>query len=156
MAMTGFYLSFLHKKKLDILKNLSLFFEELGELCKTGLFDFPHCLKMLCEKPKYKELTFIKNVISQYKSGENLKNIWENALKSWCPFYINPEVRGYLLSFSEAFGKSTREGFSGRCRDYSSYIRKISLAEESKWEKNRDLTVYSGVLIATAIFFILV
>jgi len=154
--MTGFYLSCLHRKKLDILRNLSLFFEELGELCKTGLFDFPLCLKMLGEKQKYKDLTFIKTVLSEYRNGENLKDVWENSLKGWCPLYVNSEIRGYMLSFSEVFGKSTRESFSNRCRDYSSYIRRIYLSEESKWEKNRDLTVYSGVLAAVALFFIFV
>lgn len=128
------------------------FFEELGELCRTGTIDFSCCLKKLSDRKLY----FIENIISRYKDGENLKVIWEKAVKSNCPFYIGSETKNMLLSFSEILGKGTREDFCKRCADFSSAFEKAVITEERNREKNRSLPVYAGVLTAAALFFILI
>ena len=49
-----------------------------------------------------------------------------------------------------------REGFVKRCEDFSSLAGRLLLSEERRYEKNRTAIMYSGVLAAAAIFFILI
>ncbi len=156
IALTGFYLSYLQNKRLKVLRELCAFFSETGELGGTGFSDFTGIFKSLAENRKYTRLTFIERVISRYDSGENLKEIWEDEVQTFCPFYINSAVKPLLLSFSEVFGRCTRDSFIKRCEEYSFLAGKILSEEEKRYEKNRSITVYSGVLTAAAIFFILI
>ncbi len=156
IALTGFYLSYLQNKRLKVLRELCAFFSETGELGGTGFSDFTGIFKSLAENRKYTRLTFIERVISRYDSGENLKEIWEDEVQTFCPFYINSGIKPLLLSFSEVFGRCTRDSFIKRCEEYSFLAGKILSEEEKRYEKNRSITVYSGVLTAAAIFFILI
>ena len=154
IALTGFYLAFLQNKKIRLLRELSAFFSDMGEMGKTGLWDIREILEKL--SLKYKGLSFTGNVLSFYESGENLREIWEREIGNFCPFYINAEIKNLLTSFSEVLGRCTREGFVKRCEDFSSFAEKLLIAEEKRYEKNRTVTMYSGVLAAAAIFFILI
>ena len=154
IALTGFYLAFLLNKKIRLLNALCNFFSDMGEMGKTGLWDIAEILARL--SGKYKELSFIEDVLSLYEGGENLREIWEREIESFCPFYISSEIKGLLSSFSEVMGRSTREGFIKRCEDFSSSAQRLLIAEEKHYEKNRTVTMYSGVLAAAAIFFILI
>ena len=156
IALTGLYLSRLQGKKLKFIKELNSFFCEIGEMGDAGLSDFRGMLHRLRGTGKYKELKGIIDAVSGYESGENLKALWDSAVGTFCPFYVNSEIRSLLLSFSEIFGRGTRDSFVRRCKDLSFAAGSISEAEEKKYEKNRGITVYSAVLTAAAIFFILI
>ncbi len=99
---------------------------------------------------------FTENIISEYREGENLKDLWEKSVRNNCPFYVNGETKNLLLSFSDALGKSPREDFCKRCADFSCLVEKSVLAGEKNREKNRSLPVYAGVLTAAALFFIFI
>ncbi len=154
--MTGFYLSFLQNKRLQLLKDLCAFFSDMGDLGGTGFSDFSEIFTLLAKKRKYRRLTFIDAVLSRYDSGENLKEIWDCQVRDFCPFYINSDIQSLLLSFSDVFGRCSKESFIKRCGDFSSLARKLLSEEEKRYEKNRSMTVFSGVLAAAAIFFILI
>lgn len=156
IALTGFYLAFLQNKRLQLLKELCAFFSDMGEKGGTGFSDFREIFTCLSKKRKYRRLTFIDAVLSRYDSGENLKEIWDCEVQAFCPFYINSDMQSLLLSFSDVFGRCTKESFIKRCEDFSSLARKLLSEEEKRYEKNRSITVYSGVLAAAAIFFILI
>lgn len=121
---------------------------------KTGLWDFRVILEKL--SPKYKSLTFTENVLFYYESGENLREIWEREIEKFCPFYVRTEIKKLLSSFSEVFGRCTKESFVKRCGDFLCFAEKLLLSEEKRYEKNCTVTVYSGVLAAAAIFFIFI
>lgn len=154
IALTGFYLAFLQNRKIRLLKELSAFFSDMGEMGKTGLWDFREILERLY--PKYKGLTFVGSVIANYDCGENLKEIWEQETGNFCPLYISAEMKKLLSSFADVFGRCSREGFVKRCRDFSDIAEGLLASEEKRYEKNRTVTVYSGVLAAAAIFFIFI
>lgn len=154
IALSGLYLSFLQNKRLRLLRDISGFFTEMGEMGGTGISDFREIFTYLSEKEKYRRLTFIKTVLSRYDSGENLKEIWECEVQAFCPFYIKPDLRSLLLSFSDVFGRCPRESFIKKCEAFSSLARKLLSEEEKRYDKNRSMTVYSGVLAAAAVFFI--
>ena len=156
ITLTGFYLSYLQNKRLKVLRELCAFFSETGELGGTGFSDFTGIFKSLAENRKYTRLTFIEGVLSRYDSGENLKEIWEDEIRQFCPFYVNYGIKQLLLSFSEVFGRCTRDSFIKRCEEYSSFAEKILSEEEKRYEKNRSITVYSGALTAAAVFFIFI
>lgn len=156
IALSGLYLSFLQNKRLKLLREICDFFAETGELGRTAFSDFTGIFESLVSRRKYKRLTFIEKVLSRYDCGENLKEIWYAEAEAFCPFYINAEAKRLLLSFSEVFGRGTRESFINRCGDYSLLARKILSEEERRYEKNRGITVYSGVLAAAAVFFIFI
>ncbi len=154
--MSGIYLSFLHKKKLSILKRLCDFFYEFGQLCSIGTYDIPDCFEKLSSAGAFSELTFINDILSLYSSGENLKEIWYRSADGFCPFYLEQNAKQQLHSFGDVLGKVSKESFLERCEAFSSAFKKMAEKEELRWEKNRDITVYSGLLVAAAVFFIFI
>ena len=156
IALTGLYLSYLHGKRLKFLKELASFFEELGQLCFSGTGDICLCLERLYKKQKHNELTFLGEILCEYKNGDNFKEVWKRSVKNNSSYLADSEVNLLLEAFSEAFGKGTREDFCKSCSDYSVVFRQLFEREEKKREKSRELTVYSGVLAAAAVFFIFI
>ncbi len=156
ITLSGLYLSLLQNKRLRLLRELCAFFGDIGELAGSGRSDFTEIFSSLSEARKYRYLTFIDTVASRYESGQNLKEVWKSAVQSFCPFFINSEIKTLLFSFSDVFGRCTREGFLKRCGEISSLAGRLLSEEEKRYEKNRSMTVYSGVLAAAAIFFIFI
>lgn len=155
IALTGLYLSFLQTKKIKFLKELCDFFFCIEELGRNGQTDFSGIFENLSAMKKYRELIFIDKITENCGLGENLKENWLSQVKTFCPFYINSGIKSLLVSFSGAFGKCTRESFIAKCSDFSSRAEKLLAEEEKRYEKNRNLTVFSGVLVSAAVFFIL-
>ena len=156
IALSGLYLSLLQNKRLRLLRELCAFFGDIGELAGSGRSDFTEIFSRLSEARKYRYLTFIDTVASRYESGQNLKEVWKCAVQSFCPLYMNSAIKDLLLSFSDVFGRCTREDFIKRCGELSVLAEGLLSASEKRYEKNRSMTVYSGVLAAAAIFFIFI
>lgn len=156
IALSGLYLSLLQNKRLQLLRDICAFFREMRELGGTGFSSFPEIFERLSGERKYRRLTFIDTVASRYESGQNLREIWDCTVQSFCPLYMNSAIKGLLLSFSDVFGRCTREDFIKRCGELSVLAEGLLSASEKRYEKNRSMTVYSGVLAAAAIFFIFI
>ena len=137
---------------MKFLRSLQHFFDELGELCRSGASDFYGCIERL----SCRELYFIEGIISEYRQGENFRVLWERAVTDNCPFYVDGRTRQLLLSFADVPGKSSGEEFFRKCADFSRLAERAALSEEKKRDSNQRLPVYAGVLTAAALFFIFI
>ena len=156
IAMTGLYLSSLTKKRIRLLRTLALFFAETERLCKGGAYSVSEIFIILKKRKQFSELSFLEYIAESFFDGENLKSIWLEAVDNFCKSFCDNACKEALLSFSDGFGKENRENFCERCRSFSDFFAEKAEELSLHWEKSREMTVYSGILCAVAVFFIFV
>lgn len=157
LSCFGFYMSVLHRKRIKILKLLSEFFSEFSYLLNLSSPDTADIIEKLALRQQFSQLKFLRSITAGFTYGCNIKELWIESVMNIREFYF-PYGRAneLLLSFSEMFGKFTREEFVEKCKNYSDEFLKLSEKEEEKWEKNRSLVSVSGLIAAAFVFLILI
>ena len=153
IALTGIYISAAERKKAEILQKISLFFYEMRRLCQKGSYTIEEVFRKTACMNELQGLDFPVFLNENFSSGENLKSLWLQAV-SYENKSLSRKARDSLSAFSEEFGKESREGFCSRCLYYGELFEDEARKEKAKWEKNREITVYTGILAAAAVFFI--
>lgn len=153
VSLSGFYVSFLCRKRIAMLKLLSELFSELSSLIELTSVDITEIIGMLAEREQFFQLKFLKNMVSHFFAGCNIREIWCDSVMNIREIYF-PYGRGteLLLSFSECLGKYSKKEFNEKCKGYSSEFLRLWEKEEEKWEKNRTLVSISGTLAAAFVF----
>ena len=108
--------------------------------------------KTACKK-NFQGLGFPVYLSENFSSGDNLKSLWLRAVNMENNT-ISRNAKESLSEFSEAFGKESKEGFCSRCLYFADSFSSEYEKEKAKWEKNREITVYTGILAGAALFFI--
>lgn len=157
LSCSGVYISVIYRKRIKILKDLSEFFSEFSYMLNLTSSDTAEIIEKLTGRLQFSRLKFLKNMVSDFSYGCNVKDIWCEAvmnIREICfPYGRANEL---LLSFAEILGKFSREEFVEKCKNYSVEFLKLSEKEEEKWEKNRTLVPLSGVIAAAFVFLTLI
>ncbi|MBR3767480.1 MAG: hypothetical protein IKL10_04475 [Clostridia bacterium] len=157
LSLTGAYFSYAHKRKLGILRALSDFFNEFSSVSSLLSLDIAGAIERMNSGGKFSSLSFLPLISENFSYGCNIKDLWINSVSNSREInFLDVPSKDLLLSFSEAFGKHSKEDFFSKCSEYSSYFKKYALKEEEKWDKNRTLISMSGVLAAAMVFLILI
>ncbi len=145
----------LHKKSIDYIKNVSLFFSEFASLVTLTESDAAECVKYLSEMCGFSSLRFPAIITEAGYCGCNFRELWCDAVNA-CgdTLFFNKEVKNLLLSFSEAFGKLGKSEFSEKCKQYS--LRASEIYEKESRHREANSSVLSGLCVfcAAAIFII--
>lgn len=157
LSSVGFYAVFFHTRRLRLLKILSEFFSEFSSLQAVYSGEAVLSLRRLSESERFRELSFLRQTGEVYKQGDDLKEVWCEAVKAWNEgFYLGRQYRQQLLLFSELFGRRGAEEFNGRCKEYALMFLQSAQKEELSKNKNTSLYAGCGLFAAAAVFIILI
>ncbi len=157
ISSVGLYFSFFKKMRYRILLELSDFFSEFSCLCSFLRLDAVSAIIYLVDRNRFSHLSFISLIAEEYSKGADLKALWNKSVKKsreW--YFLEPSAQDMLLSFSRVFGKRTLSDFTDNCGEYSEYFRKSAERAESKLNSDRKLFTGMSVLVAAAVFIILI
>ena len=126
----------------------------MQRLSGFGIYSLEEIFSRLSADESLSALPFIREIFHGFSSGADMKKQWECCVEAFCVSYADKKTGNQLISFSAAFGKLSYEEFGLLCEKYYSDFALMAEREQKNWEKNREITVYSGVLVAAAVFFI--
>ncbi len=157
VSLSGIYASFVRRKRLRLLFDISDFFLELSCNVKLRCCDIIGSINRISRLENFRNLDFLAELLEGSRDGCNLKQLWCSCINGSVSLRAVPSAaRSLLCSFSDYFGKLPPDSFSEKCILYSESFRKLAVSENEKWEKNRTLVVSSGILCAAAVFFVLI
>ena len=156
IALTGIYLSSLTKRRLELLKLLSLFFSETERLCRYGTYSVIEVFILLRKSRQFGRLSFLEYICESFSPGANLKELWSEAIELFGNEASDKRSIEALISFGDSFGKENKESFCRRCSEFYCFFSEAAEKEALQREKNREIIVYSAILASVAVFFIFI